>query len=584
MRLTYRPRLEQLEPRIVLSFNPTGLEQELFQLVNRFRADPQGELTRLVSRIEPLASSDPYISQQLQYWGVSGAALASQWQGLTPVPPLAWNESLYAAAHEHNRQMLAHDSQEHQFPGEPDPGQRMRSAGYEWRRWGENIYAYPRSVLEAHGGFVLDWGAGPAGIQDPPNHRIRLLRKEFVHIGVAIDEVGCSNLRNTGPLLVTQDLATPLVTSEAYVVGAVYKQSGSVPWYVAGAGFGNAQVVFEGPAGTFEATSMAAGGYQIQLPPGTYRGRASGGRLPGLLMCDEFTVGADNVAIDFVYPVDRRYQPEAVDDAFVADLGTARVLNILANDRDRDGLLSGSTVSIVTAARCGVVQLDAQTGDVTYRPDNGFSGLDKFVYQLRDADGLTSSLATVRVVVMDLQASPWQNPVNALDVNVDEMVTAVDALLVINALNAGQRHALPVPPAPGSLPPPLLDVTGDNMLSPRDALWIINHLATEVRAEGEPKAARIAPSGSGLTDTGPKDLAGDWPVGRNLVSLPPVVAGYAVEAGLSVALAAHEGDLRYDQHLPLPRTRRTLPGVMAWQDDEVFRTWPHELAALEIRL
>ncbi len=409
---------------------------------------------------------------------------------------------MYAAAHEHNRQMLARDGQEHQFPGEPDPGQRMRDAGYQWRRWGENIYAYPRSVLETHGGFVIDWGAGPAGIQDPPNHRIRLLRKEFVHIGVAIDDVGYSDLRSTGPLLVTQDLATPLVASGAYVVGAVYKQSGSSPWFIAGAGYGNVQVVFEGAAGTFEATSMAAGGYQIQLPPGTYRGRASGGSLPGLLVCDEFTVGADNVAIDFLYPVDRGYQPEAVNDAFVADLGTVRVLNILANDRDRDGLLSGSTVSIVTAARRGVVQVDAQTGGVTYRPDSGFSGLDKFVYQLQDADGLASNLATVRVVVMDLQESPWQNPVNPLDVNVDEAVTAVDALQVINALNAGQRHTLPVPPAPGSLPPPLLDVTGDDLLSPRDALWIINHLAAEGRAEGEAEAARIAPSGSGLAGSG----------------------------------------------------------------------------------
>ena len=29
-------------------------------------------------------------------------ALASQWQNLTAVPPLAWSESLYDAVHDHN--------------------------------------------------------------------------------------------------------------------------------------------------------------------------------------------------------------------------------------------------------------------------------------------------------------------------------------------------------------------------------------------------------------------------------------------------------------------------------------------------
>ena len=104
------------------------------------------------------------------------------------------------------------------------PVSACASAGYDWQRWGENIYAYPRSVMETHGGFVIDWGAGPDGIQNPPNHRIRLLRREFVHMGVAIDDVGYSNSRSVGPLIVTQDLATPLVATSAYVVGAVFKQ------------------------------------------------------------------------------------------------------------------------------------------------------------------------------------------------------------------------------------------------------------------------------------------------------------------------------------------------------------------------
>jgi hypothetical protein len=580
----YRPRLEQLEPRIVLSFNPTGIEQELFQLVNRFRADPQGELSRLVNRLNPISSLDAYINLQLQYWGVSGAALASQWQSLSPVPPLAWSEALYDSAHDHNRAMLANDGQEHQFPGELDPGQRMHASGYDWQRWGENIYAYPRSVLETHGGFVIDWGSGTAGVQNPPNHRIRLLRREFVHIGVAIDNVGYSDARNVGPLIVTQDLATPSAATTAYIVGAVFKQKDSSPWYYAGYGYGNVHIVFAGTAGTFESTSLAAGGYQVQLPPGTYRGYASGGSLPGLLLCDEFTVGVDNVAVDFVYPVDQGLLPVAAHDAFVTDVSTARALNVLANDRDADGALIPSTLSIVTAPNAGEVQVDAATGLITYFPDGDFSGLDRFEYQIRDDDGLLSNVATVRVVVMDLDDHPWQNPVNNLDVNVDEAVTPADALQIINALNAGQGSELPVPPAPALMPPPLLDVTGDNLLSPRDALRVINYLSGSGSGEGEGEtpSARGLPGLGGTAGPAVRDFS-DGAVRRPAAAPTRAAPEIAVAIGLYAESNARDRTLGLDAWVQPGRARRTWRDAIETRGEEVFRDWPHELVAMWLR-
>ena len=599
-----QPRLEQLEPRIALSFSPTGLEQELFQLVNRFRTDPQGELLRLVNNLNPISSLDPYVNLQLQYWGVDGGTLESQWQGLTPVPPLAWSEALYDSAHDHNLAMLTHDGQQHQFPGEPDPGQRMRDAGYDWQRWGENIYAYPRSTMETHGGFVIDWGAGPAGIQDPPNHRIRLLKEEFVHIGVAIDEVGYDAARSVGPLIVTQDLATPLVATSAYVVGAVYKQKDGSPWYVAGSGYGSVHIVFEGAAGIFETTSMTAGGYQVQLPPGTYRGRVAGGNLPVPLVSDEFAVGSANVAVDFVYPVDRGSVPIATNDAFVTDLSTARTLNVLANDRDSDGRLIPSTLSIVTGPTSGEVQVNAETGRVTYLPDGGFSGLDKFVYQIRDDDTLTSNSATVRVVVIDMEDHPWQNPVNKLDVNVDETVSPIDALQIINALNTGQGSELPVPPPANNLPPPLLDVTGDNLLSPRNALWIINFLCHSGSGEGEFAIAASSPGGvpeTRLSGSGVREALAIWPVvaagvmprsleqpaasgvTRALATAVPRGPFATLEAGLYTESTTRDRAAIVDPTVRVCRTRRTLLDAVKAMDHEVFRNWPHELATWWLR-
>ena len=74
-------------------------------------------------------------------------------------------------------------------------------------------------------------------------------------------------------------------------MGAVYTEKDGSPRYVAGSGYGNVEIVFEGPTGTFQTTSWSAGGYQIQLPPGTYRGRATGGNLPAPLVSGEIVVG-----------------------------------------------------------------------------------------------------------------------------------------------------------------------------------------------------------------------------------------------------------------------------------------------------
>jgi hypothetical protein len=68
---------------------------------------------------------------------------------------------------------------------------------------------------------------------------------------------------------------------------------------------------------------------------------------------------------------------------------------------------------------------------------------------------------------------PYQNPVNPLDVNHDGHVTAIDALIIINELNANGTHAL-APPT--GTPTYYFDVNGDNLVSPLDALLVINAL------------------------------------------------------------------------------------------------------------
>jgi hypothetical protein len=73
----------------------------------------------------------------------------------------------------------------------------------------------------------------------------------------------------------------------------------------------------------------------------------------------------------------------------------------------------------------------------------------------------------------DLLAVIWRNPVNALDVNADGATVPIDALNVINDLNANGTRALPAIKDPSL---PFVDTTGDQFVAPLDVLQIINAL------------------------------------------------------------------------------------------------------------
>ena len=78
-----------------------------------------------------------------------------------------------------------------------------------------------------------------------------------------------------------------------------------------------------------------------------------------------------------------------------------------------------------------------------------------------------------RIVIL---ANPWQNSPNPYDVNNDGGVSPIDALLLINYINAGHGGAVP-PVLPGETPPPpYYDVNGDGVITAQDVLVVINQL------------------------------------------------------------------------------------------------------------
>jgi len=77
------------------------------------------------------------------------------------------------------------------------------------------------------------------------------------------------------------------------------------------------------------------------------------------------------------------------------------------------------------------------------------------------------------------------NSLNRYDVNNDGLVTPLDALIVINRLNAGNQA---VPAAASSN---YWDVNSDKLITPLDALWVINYLNSHpntAQGEGESNA------------------------------------------------------------------------------------------------
>ncbi len=77
---------------------------------------------------------------------------------------------------------------------------------------------------------------------------------------------------------------------------------------------------------------------------------------------------------------------------------------------------------------------------------------------------------------VELQVVDWHNDDQPLDVNRDGRVTPIDALLIVNQLNASGPRVLNGQTPLDLLPLEAVDVNGDGFLSPIDALTVVNEL------------------------------------------------------------------------------------------------------------
>ena len=100
--------------------------------------------------------------------------------------------------------------------------------------------------------------------------------------------------------------------------------------------------------------------------------------------------------------------PVALDDAAVAAAGVPTLIDVLANDSDADG--DPLTITAVTTPTGGSVAISG--AQLSYVPNPGFSGIDRFAYTITDGNG-GNATANVAVTV---PAAPNQPPVAIDDV------------------------------------------------------------------------------------------------------------------------------------------------------------------------
>jgi hypothetical protein len=99
--------------------------------------------------------------------------------------------------------------------------------------------------------------------------------------------------------------------------------------------------------------------------------------------------------------------------------------------------------------------------------------------------GLADHLVTIGSTTLRVDpGSPWQNPVQPLDVNNDGIISALDVLLAINRLNSGGAMNLPAERPATDAGEIFPDVNGDGYLSPLDILLVMNRLNESAQAEG----------------------------------------------------------------------------------------------------
>ncbi len=359
---------------------PTAQEQYMLELTNRMRINPADELALLIN------SSDADVNRAIDFFNVDLGVLATQWSTLTPAQPLAWSNQLHDAANDHGLLMIQEDQQSHQLPGELGLGQRINNAGYNWSTVGENVFAFAESVFHGHAGFAIDWGNTPTGIQNPAGHRNSIMNNNFREVGISIIPENDPST-GVGPLVITQNFGNRFSFGNSWLLGVAFDdQTVDDDFYTPGEGLAGINITALNLATnqSFNTTTWNSGGYQLQLPDGTYQISFSGdwdNDGQNDTATEQVTIGSENFKLDLnTDELSNNIQPTPGDDVLMGTAADDVIDGLGGNDTlqgdDGNDDLRGGAGNDDLRGDMGNDELRGNSGNDTLR---GGAGDDKLL-------------------------------------------------------------------------------------------------------------------------------------------------------------------------------------------------------------
>jgi hypothetical protein len=257
---------------------PTPEETQILEFMNRFRADPHKE----ADLIAPPSRKD---------LGVDWKMFRDEMKKLSPMPPLVFNLELLESARKHSYYMVHNGLGHDEVPGRKGfsgarPSDRVKAVGYKGSYAGENAFAQSRGAWHSHWGFVVDYGAGPGGMQPERGHRRNMIGSHR--------ECGPGAVPNNEHLSVTHNFGSRDVRLAG---GVIYVDHNGNGFYDPGEGLGNVRITGSGGE---DVATWKSGAFAMDLKgQGAVTLTAA---LDGDKFSKSFPAGADNVKFDWVVP------------------------------------------------------------------------------------------------------------------------------------------------------------------------------------------------------------------------------------------------------------------------------------------
>lgn len=334
--------------------NLNGDEQYLLELINEMRRDP-GQAAKTLA-----GSDDADMHLAVDYFDWSLDAMVVDMAKRKPIPPLAPNPELQAAAELHRADLAKNNSAKaHTGSNGSSIGERLSDAGFQGGvtqpgAYGEVVYDGTRDPWFTYAGWIVDWGV------DSLVHRTTLTDEQARMREIGIDfALGGGQAPFDG--IGVADLGT-YTLGDVFVTGVVYNDENENARYDIGEGLSGVKVT---PSeGDHHAVTGTGGGYAFPVEKGigtidvTFSGA---GQTPSTMTVK---VGQENVKADLPLGAPVCKGKFAT---IVADPGGGLLMGTSGNDviigSAKADIINGLGGNDVICAKDGDDRIDGGSGD-----------------------------------------------------------------------------------------------------------------------------------------------------------------------------------------------------------------------------